>query len=100
MFDPREKVAIFIDGANLYAASRSLGFDIDYRKMLKYFNEQGYLLRAYYYTALIEDQEYSSIRPLIDWRFCITRKKNLIGAHERHKQRQLMLLTKCVHFTG
>lgn len=67
MFDPREKVAIFIDGANLYAASRSLGFDIDYRKMLKYFNEQGYLLRAYYYTALIEDQEYSSIRPLIDW---------------------------------
>lgn len=67
MFDPREKVAIFIDGANLYAASRSLGFDIDYRKMLKYFHEQGYLLRAYYYTALIEDQEYSSIRPLIDW---------------------------------
>ena len=67
MFDPREKIALFIDGANLYAASKSLGFDIDYRKLLKSFAGRGYLLRAYYYTALIEDQEYSSIRPLIDW---------------------------------
>ena len=67
MFDPREKIALFIDGANLYATSRSLGFDIDYRKLLSTFQKRGYLLRAYYYTALIEDQEYSSIRPLIDW---------------------------------
>ena len=67
MFDPREKIALFIDGANLYATSRALGFDIDYRKLLSCFQKRGYLLRAYYYTALIEDQEYSSIRPLIDW---------------------------------
>jgi uncharacterized LabA/DUF88 family protein len=67
MFDQREKIALFIDGANLYATSKALGFDIDYKKMLKYFNGEAYLLRAYYYTALIEDQEYSSIRPLIDW---------------------------------
>jgi len=67
MFDQREKIALFIDGANLYATSRSLGFDIDYSKLLKFFQKQGYLLRAYYYTALIEDQEYSSLRPLIDW---------------------------------
>jgi uncharacterized LabA/DUF88 family protein len=67
MFDPREKIALFIDGANLYATSRSLGFDIDYRKLLDAFGKKGYLLRAYYYTALVEDQEYSSIRPLIDW---------------------------------
>jgi uncharacterized LabA/DUF88 family protein len=67
MFDPREKIALFIDGANLYATSRALGFDIDYRKLLASFHKRGYLLRAYYYTALIEDQEYSSIRPLIDW---------------------------------
>lgn len=67
MFDPREKIALFIDGANLYATSRSLGFDIDYRKLLANFQRRGYLLRAYYYTALVEDQEYSSIRPLIDW---------------------------------
>lgn len=67
MFDQREKITLLIDGANLYATSKALGFDIDYKKMLKYFGSQGYLLRAYYYTALIEDQEYSSIRPLIDW---------------------------------
>jgi|SRR5680860_559634 len=67
MFDQRERIALFIDGANLYATSRALGFDIDYRRMLQYFEKQGYLLRAYYYTALVEDQEYSSIRPLIDW---------------------------------
>jgi uncharacterized LabA/DUF88 family protein len=67
MFDPREKIALFIDGANLYAAAKALGFDIDYRRLLKEFQSKGYLLRAYYYTALAEDQEYSSIRPLIDW---------------------------------
>ena len=55
MFDPREKIALFIDGANLYATSRALGFDIDYRKLLSSFQERGYLLRAYYYTALVED---------------------------------------------
>jgi uncharacterized LabA/DUF88 family protein len=67
MFDPREKIALFIDGANLYATAKSLGFDIDYKRLLSEFQGKGYLLRAYYYTALAEDQEYSSIRPLIDW---------------------------------
>jgi uncharacterized LabA/DUF88 family protein len=67
MFDEREKIALFIDGANLYAAAKSLGFDIDYRRLLAEFQSKGYMLRAYYFTALAEDQEYSSIRPLIDW---------------------------------
>lgn len=67
MFDEREKIVLLIDGANLYAASKTLGFDIDYKQLLTSFRKRGYLLRAYYYTALIEDQEYSSIRPLIDW---------------------------------
>lgn len=67
MFDQREKIALFIDGANLYATSRALGFDIDYRRLLQIFQKRGQFIRAYYYTALIEDQEYSSIRPLIDW---------------------------------
>jgi uncharacterized LabA/DUF88 family protein len=65
--DPREKVALFIDGANLYATSKAIGVDIDYRRLLSEFQTKSYLLRAYYYTALVEDQEYSSIRPLIDW---------------------------------
>ena len=66
-FYENERVALFIDGANLYSAARYLGFDIDYRRLLEVFREKGRLVRAYYYTALIEDQEYSSIRPLIDW---------------------------------
>jgi uncharacterized LabA/DUF88 family protein len=62
-----EKVALFIDGANLYATAKALGFDIDYKRLLREFQARGNLLRAFYYTAVIEDQEYSSIRPLIDW---------------------------------
>ena len=61
------KIAVFIDGANLYATAKTLGFDIDYKRLLKEFQSRGKLLRAFYYTAVIEDQEYSSIRPLIDW---------------------------------
>ena len=62
------KIALFIDGANLYATAKTLGFDIDYRRLLKEFRgHDGVLLRAFYYTAVIEDQEYTSIRPLIDW---------------------------------
>lgn len=62
-----ERIALFIDGSNLYAAARALGFDIDYKKLLEFFSGRGYLVRALYYTALIEDQEYSPIRPLVDW---------------------------------
>ena len=61
------KIVLFIDGANLYATAKTLGFDIDYKRLLKEFQSRGTLLRAFYYTAIIEDQEYSSIRPLIDW---------------------------------
>lgn len=59
--------AIFIDGANLYATAKTLGFDIDYKKLLKEFHARGTVLRAFYYTALADDQEYTSIRPLVDW---------------------------------
>ena len=61
------KIALLIDGANLHATSKTLGFDIDYKRLLKEFQSRGTLLRAIYYTAIIEDQEYSSLRPLIDW---------------------------------
>ena len=67
IFYPEERMALFIDGANLYSAARALGFDIDYKSLLNHFSSQGRLLRAFYYTALVEDQEYSPIRPLIDW---------------------------------
>ncbi len=66
-FYPTERVALFIDGANLYATAKSLGFDIDYKRLLTFFRSKSQLVRALYYTALAEEQEYSSIRPLIDW---------------------------------
>src|ERR1700733_9460866 len=62
-----QKIAIFIDGPNLYSTSKTIGFDIDYKRLLKEFQSRGTLVRAFYYTAILEDQEYSSIRPLIDW---------------------------------
>jgi uncharacterized LabA/DUF88 family protein len=67
IFYPQEKIALFIDGANLYAAARALQFDIDYKRLLEVFGSKGRLIRAFYYTAMIEDQEYSPIRPLVDW---------------------------------
>lgn len=62
-----ERIALFIDGANLHLAARALGFDIDYRRLLKVFRDRGRLVRAHYYTALIEGQECLPLRPLIDW---------------------------------
>src|SRR3977135_4082340 len=67
IFYPEERIALFIDGANLYSAARGLAFDIDYKRLLDLFRSKGRLIRAFYYTALVEDQEYSSIRPLVDW---------------------------------
>jgi uncharacterized LabA/DUF88 family protein len=61
------RIALFIDGANLYGTAKALGFDIDYKRLLAEFQSRGALVRAYYYTALVEDQEFSSIRPLVDW---------------------------------
>lgn len=66
-FHSQERIGLFIDGSNLYAAARALGFDIDYKRLLELFTNQGRLIRALYYTAVVEDQEYSPIRPLVDW---------------------------------
>ncbi|OIQ93140.1 NYN domain protein [mine drainage metagenome] len=67
IFYSEERIGLFIDGSNLYAAARALGFDIDYKRLLTLFAGKGRLIRAFYYTALVEDQEYSPIRPLVDW---------------------------------
>ena len=67
MTELASKIALFIDGANTYAAAKTLGFDIDHKRLLKEFQDRGVLVRALYCTAIIDDQEFSSIRPLIDW---------------------------------
>jgi len=67
IFYPEEKIAVFIDGANLYATARALEMEIDYRRLKDFFAQRGRLVRAFYYTAIMDDQEYSPLRPLIDW---------------------------------
>ncbi len=62
-----ERIGLFLDGSNLYAAARALAFDIDYKRLLEVFSAKGHLVRAFYYTALLEEAEYSPIRPLVDW---------------------------------
>lgn len=66
-FYPTDRVALFIDGANLYAAAKALNADMDFRKLIDFFRSKGVLVRAYYYTAIVEGEEYSPIRPLVDW---------------------------------
>jgi uncharacterized LabA/DUF88 family protein len=66
-FFPNERVALFIDGANLYSASRNLGFDVDYRNLLEFFRKRSHVVRAYYYSAVLETEEYSPLKPLTDW---------------------------------
>jgi uncharacterized LabA/DUF88 family protein len=99
----QERIALFIDGANLYATAKSLGFDIDYKRLLKEFSGRGRLIRAYYYTALVEDQEYSSIRPLIDWLdyngFAVVTKpaKEFVDSMGRRKIKGNMDIELAVH---
>ena len=66
-FYPDERIALFVDGSNLYSTVKTLDFDIDYGKLLDLFKGKGRLIRANYYTALVEEDDYSPIRPLIDW---------------------------------
>lgn len=66
-FVPSERIAILIDGTNLHATARALAFDVDYRRLLAMFRSKARLVRALYYTTLVEDQEFTSLRPLIDW---------------------------------
>lgn len=67
IFYKQERIGLFIDGSNLHTSARALGIDIDYKRLLKKFSEMGVLVRALYYTALTDDQEYSPLRPLVDW---------------------------------
>ncbi len=67
MESSNERIALFIDGANLFAAARALGFDIDYKRLLNEFSNRGTLVRALYYTAILEEHDFSPLRPLVDW---------------------------------
>ena len=98
-----DRTALFIDGANLHATTKALGFDIDYKRLLAEFQRRGSLVRAYYYTAVVEDQEFSSIRPLIDWLdyngFAVVTKstKEFVDANGRRKVKGNMDIELAVH---
>src|ERR1700722_18148598 len=98
-----DRIALFIDGVNLHATAKTLGFDIDYKRLLKEFQSRGTLVRAFYYTAVIEDQEFSSIRPLIDWLdyngFTVVTKstKEFVDANGRRKVKGNMDIELAVH---
>ena len=66
-FYNNERIALFIDGANLHAAIKTLDFDIDYKKLLAFFQDKGQLVRALYYTALSQDPDHAALKPLTDW---------------------------------
>lgn len=91
MFYKDERIAIFIDGPNLHATGKALGFDVDYKALRREFMNRGKLIRAYYYTALLESEDYSPVRPLVDWLhyngFCVKTKraKEYTDSQGRHK---------------
>ncbi len=67
IFYPDERIGLFIDGANLHSTIKQLSFDIDYKKLLKFFQSKGRLVRTLYYTAVSDDPDYSALKPLLDW---------------------------------
>jgi len=67
LFYPNERIALFVDGANLYGVVKALGFDMDYKKLFALFAQKGILVRAHYYTAISDDAEFVPLRPLVDW---------------------------------
>ena len=103
MQDRKGKIALFIDGSSLRGAARALGFDVDYKRLLKEFEGRGTVLRAFYYTAVNEDQDYSSARPLVDWLdyngFTVVTKqvKEFIDAEGRRKLKGNLDVEIAVH---
>lgn len=67
MLYPTDRLALFIDGANLHSATKALNADLDFKKMLEGFRDKAILVRAHYYTAVVEGEEFSAVRPLVDW---------------------------------
>ena len=51
-FGHRGRVAVFIDGNNLFHAARFHNIDIDYNKLLRILLGDGRLLRAFFYTGV------------------------------------------------
>lgn len=58
---------VLIDGSNLYESARATGIRIDYKRLLALMNEDGTLLRSYYFTALRDKSIQAPLRATVDW---------------------------------
>jgi NAD(P)-dependent dehydrogenase (short-subunit alcohol dehydrogenase family) len=94
------KTALLIDGPNLHATAKALGFDVDFKRLLGEFQSMGTLLRAFFFaTSVLEDDETSTIRPLLDWLdyngFTVITKatKEFVAEDGRRKVRALPIPT-------
>ncbi|MBB4264065.1 NYN domain-containing protein [Bradyrhizobium sp. CIR3A] len=61
---PFDKIALFIDGANVHATCKALSFDIDYRRLLGEFQSRDTVLARSITRRLLRSLP---IRPLINW---------------------------------
>lgn len=58
---------VLIDGSNLYEGAKASRITIDYARLLDLLNDDGLLLRAYYFTALMDKSIESNVRKTVDW---------------------------------
>ena len=61
------KTVVFIDGQSLFSTAKSLGFNIDFKKLLDELKTFGDLIRTKYYTLADDEDDDSPIIPLTDW---------------------------------
>jgi uncharacterized LabA/DUF88 family protein len=64
-----KRIALFIDGANFYVSTKVVGFDMDWKRFIEYYEQQGDFIRAYYYSGIIPrvEGEHDSMRGVLDW---------------------------------
>lgn len=67
MFYKDERIGLMIDGVNLNGVARALEFEIDFSNLRTLFAKKGRLVFANYYTTILEGEDYSPVKPLIDW---------------------------------
>ena len=62
-----ERVECFIDGSNMHAATKALGYVVDYKLLLELIKSYSRLMRISYYTAMLSTEEHNPLKPLVDY---------------------------------
>ena len=61
------KTVVFIDGQSLFITAKTLGFSIDFKRLLDELKTYGDVIRIKYYTLVDDEDENSPLIPLTDW---------------------------------